>query len=926
MLALDPPGVGCSFGRFSMPHTSPRSGRLPDSAIRGVPALRVPSLALVLSVLVAGCDGGPSAPQISSVRVEASASAVVLGESLQLEAVPLNPRGEPISGLNATWSSTAPQVLEVDAQGRVTGRALGSATIQATVNGVAGGRSIQVIPVPVASIEVTPPQVELIRGEEAQLAVTLRSAGGGVLEDRVVLFQSSDPQVVGVTSGGRVSGNRVGSALVTLTSGQAQASVPVSVFPADEPVIEGISSGTLQEGMTLEIFGIRFSPNRLLNEVRLGSEEVEVLEASPERLLVQIPSFICHPTGPMAITVSVGGDVSPPFVAPFQASSTLSLAPGEFLRLPSSARPCLRFAATGEAGRYLVGVQSTSGTPALLTPVEVRSILPATPAAALYAAALLTPEEAPRPAELLPTGTSFETAVARQAREGDVRTRLHETHRRAEASLRAREAALLESSPTLEQTARQRLARVTRSGAPGAGAALTGAAATGATFPTAAQISASAQVGDTVSVRVPDILANSFCTGFIPIRAVVRRNGSGSIWLEDVANPVPGLGGADYATLGGQFDDLTLPAISNQFGAPTDVDGNGRIVIVVTREVNRFGGGLLGFVVSTDFFPSTGNQPGQDHCPSSNQGEFYYSIAPAAEGTIPSSSGRSPSTLSLEDFRSLTPRLAAHEATHIIQFGRRLLETPLPRQLASVWELEGQAVVAQEVAAYATLGLGPRQNLGPEVGFGAPAGQPTPTEWLRDGFTELALFYGFQSSTTRAAGAPGRCGWLDRDVNGPCIGGRLPYGVSWSFHRWVLDHYGNRFTGGEAELMRRLVMAQVPGFPAFEQVLGEPVAPLLARWAAALYTDGRLPPGSDPLLSFPSWDLRALDDILFETARLVPIQRSFANVNVAQPVAAGSTVYLRVEGEPQPAAALRATGANGGALPGHMQVWVVRLP
>ncbi len=860
---------------------------------------------LVLTILT-GCDGGPSAPQIASVRVDAPASSVVVGETLSLQAVPLDPRGEPISGLSASWSSTAPSVLEVDAQGMVTGRAVGSAVVRADINGVVGTRTLQVVPIPVASIEVIPNPVEVVRGTHLTVEVILRSASGEVLDGRVPLFSMSNPQTASVSATGQITGNRAGTTSLQVQSGTAQIQVPVSVLPGDEPVVQGLTPDPIREGVDVEIEGLRFSPERLLNEVRLGDSEVEVLEASETRLLVRVPPFLCAPVGPLEVTVSVGGEASAPFVVPFESTSELALQPGEFHRVSGEARPCFRLPPVTAGAAYIIGVQSISENTSSTVPVRARGLLPAA-----LAEVLTGIEERVSPAIAYPSArASFREVVAQRLRAADPRSALMARHRVAERDLREREANFLRSQ-----------------GMPGPRSALRGPVEVDGSpekRSAAASVPGTVQVNDTVDVRIPDLGASSFCTSFIPIRAVVRRVGSGAIWLEDVATPPPGLSGSDYAALGGQFDEQTLPVISEHFGEPTDIDGNGRIVVVISQEVNRFGG-VLGFVVTTDFFPSTGGTPGVNSCPSSNEGEFYYTVTPDPQGQITPPAGAQPVQLSLSDFRSLTPRLAAHEATHVIQFGRRLLETPGATGLGTVWELEGQAVVAEEVVGYADIGSGPRRNLGFEVAF--DPSESRLTDWFSNAFVDLAVYYGFQSPTSRASGAPAGCSWLGRvETSGPCNYGRLAYGPSWSFQRWVMDHYGSGFTGGEAELQRRLVQSTAVGFAAFEQVLGEPVAPLLARWAASLYTDGRLPSGADPRLSFPSWNLREIDGNLVETASLLPVSRSFGNVNVTQTVAAGSSFYLRVSGTTQPAWAFRVTAPEGGALPAHVQVWVVRLP
>ena len=905
----------------------------PFARVRGSGPGRVAfGAALVLTLVLAACDSGPSEPQVASVRVDAPSPAVVVGETVQLSAVPLDAGGSPIQGLSVIWSSSADQVLQVDGSGRVTGVSVGSATARAQVGGITGSRTLEVIPVPVASIEVNPPQLEITRGDEFLLDVTLRDAAGNELSDRVVLFESGNPQVATVSVIGRVLGVRAGSTQITVRSGEATTFVPVTVLPGDEPVIESLSVGVVREGEEVVILGRQFSPSAPLNTVRFAGALALVLEAEATRLRVRLPALICAPSGLIDVTVEVGGDESPVFRVPFETDDEVALAPGEFRLFPAGEPPCLRLGETTAATSYLVGVQSASGVASLVTPVSVTGIRAQVASSTLassteagstaagpgngagtFGEAGVGPSTATAPSRAMarePFGTPFASIVDTRVATSSPRARLLERHEDAERNLREREARLVGD---LLHSGGLSLLRS------GTAVATTAAASTGSTS-APAQVPASAQVGDTFTVNIPDIRPGvSFCQEAIPVQTVVRRVGSGSIWLEDVANPTPGLSAGDYTSLGTQLDDLILPEVTDYFGAPTDIDANGRIVIVISQQVNRFGG-ILGFVVSSDFFPSTG----ANSCPASNEGEYYYSVTPDPSGEIPEPPAGNAVRLSVNEFRSLTPRLAAHEVTHIIQFGRRL-QTPGATAFASVWELEGQAVLAEEVVGFRALGLGPRQNLGLSVAFNTA--DQSPTDWFENAFVDLALYYGFESRETRKSQAPAACGWLGRrEVSGPCDYGRLPYGVSWSFLRWISDHRGSRFAGGEEELHRRLVEATVAGFPALVQVLGEPVPPLLAYWAASLYTDGRLPPGSDPLLSFPSWDLRDIDSGLVATAHLQPVERGFQAFTLEQPVAAGSTLYTRLSGGGHPGFAFRATSPGGMPLPSHMQLWVVRLP
>jgi hypothetical protein len=887
---------------------TPISAGATQARLRG--SARLVALGAAVMLALAGCDSSPSGPQVATVRVDSPSPVVVVGETVQLTAVALDAAGNPIPGQTATWTSSASQVLQVDGSGRATGVSVGSATARAEIAGVVGSLSLQVIPTPVAEITVVPSQVEVSRGGEVQLVVTLRDAAGNELTDRTVTFESANASIAMVTLGGLVQGLQAGTTEVTVRSGDASTVVPVTVVPGEEPGIESVSPGILGESMEIEIIGQRFSSNPTLNTVRIGGTVATVLEASPTRLLVRTPALICMPSGMISVVVEVAGESSPPFQAPFEAEPGIALAPGEFRLLTGAAAGCLRLSGTTGATSFLVGVQSTTGNPDVVTPVSVTGTRGQPPASAsMGSIAGAAPGIAPQAVAgdswappTRPRSTSFpevaRALVASSHASSDVLPR----HHAAEAQLRAREREIM--APHLAAGAPFRAMQRTLL----ADGALGDVAST-------ATVPASVQPGDTLTLNIPDIRPNvNFCQTGIPVQVVVRRVGSGSIWLEDVLNPPPGLSAGDYSTLGSQFDEVTLPRLRSHFGEPTDLDGNDRIVVVISQQVNRFGN-ILGFVVSTDFAPT-------EVCPASNVGEFYYSVTPDPDGQIPVPSGREAVQLTLDQFRSETPRLAAHETTHIIQFGRRIQSGA--SAFGTIWELEGQAVLGEEVVGFDAMGLGPRQNLGFGVAFNTS--DASPVDWFVNAFVDLAVYYGFESQTSRVAGAPAACSWLGRrDVSGPCNYSRLPYGVSWSFLRWLSDHYGDQFAGGEAELHRRLVEANVAGFPAIEQVVGESRSPLLAYWAASLYTDGRLPSGADPRLSFPSWDLRNIENALFETARLQPQILSFNGFTTTRSVAAGSSHYMRVSGPAHPSFAIRTTTQAGTPLPAHMQVWVVRL-
>jgi hypothetical protein len=867
----------------------------------------LPAVLLGLLVLAAGCDSSPSAPQVDAVRVSSPEVQVAIGGSVQYSAEALDRSGNPVPGQSFTWSSSNPAVATVDATGRVTGVAEGNALIFAGVGGILGNRPIQVLPPPVASVEVSPDAFQLQRGEERTLQVTLRGADGAVLVGRPITFTSSAPGVASVTNQGVVRGVSAGSATVTVRSEGQQATSQVTVAAGLEPVIAAISPAVLREGQDAVLEGERFSSVPGENEVRIGGERATVLEASPTRLRIQVPTRACYPEGLIPVTLSVSGDASDPVLHPFEPPESLELAVGEIRRIRAPEDLCIRFRASGSGETYLVGLQSVTE---LATTRDATALLGRTALSApVTAADLAAWADAPP----TPAGLSFRDVAAGVAGQGhgDASPTAPERwrrHRAAEARLRGTEQRILSHELSAAGMAR---------------AASQARAAGVAAAPAAQVVSANVQEGQVLQVQVPDVGSSNFCQNGIPISAVVRKVGTSSVWLEDVANPGGGFTDQEFQKLASDFDQTILPEISDWFGEPTDIDGNGRIVIVISQEVNRISQ-ALGFVVSSDFFPAS--------CPASNGGEFYYARAPDPNGAVTGPDGQA-RPYTVEQALADAPVLLAHETTHIIQFGRRIFAEEA-NFVQTVWELEGQATLAEEVTGFRVLGLQPRRNLGFEVAFNSP--QQVPEDWFLAGHVDLAVYYGFRSPQERSPGAPEECGWLSRDTAGACriqsneqleAYTRLPYGVAWSFLRWISDHYGDRFPGGERELHRRMVTNPNRGFQTLQEVVGEPVPPMLARWAASLYADGRLPAGvGDPLLQFPTWNLRGIESRLVEPARLRARPAGFNSFNLPMTIAAGSTSYVTVSGGSRPAHSIRARSEGGGFLPAHMQLWVVRLP
>src|SRR5439155_14227500 len=122
-----------------------------------------------LLTTVAACSSGPGAEHptpVAAVAVSPRSVVVLVGQTTQLTAVPLDAHGTPLAGRAVTWATSDSSVATVTAS-RVTGVALGPATITATSEGRTGATAVTVAapgaaaPDPTLLPQATPSQAPL---------------------------------------------------------------------------------------------------------------------------------------------------------------------------------------------------------------------------------------------------------------------------------------------------------------------------------------------------------------------------------------------------------------------------------------------------------------------------------------------------------------------------------------------------------------------------------------------------------------------------------------------------------------------------------------------------------------------------------------------------------------------------------------------
>jgi hypothetical protein len=196
-----------------------------------IPMARRAARMATLAVLAAcGETAGPD--PVDSVAVTPPALSLQLGTQPtgQLTAVPRSASGEALTGRAVTWLSLQNTVATVSQSGLVTAIAPGSATIHATVEGVAGVATVAVTVAPVASVSVSLGWAMLELAETTAASAVLRDAVGNPLSGRVIEWSSQDTTIATVSPAGVVTAVAAGTTRIAALSEGVSGSTQVAVF------------------------------------------------------------------------------------------------------------------------------------------------------------------------------------------------------------------------------------------------------------------------------------------------------------------------------------------------------------------------------------------------------------------------------------------------------------------------------------------------------------------------------------------------------------------------------------------------------------------------------------------------------------------------------------------------------------------------
>ncbi|MGH7466780.1 MAG: IPT/TIG domain-containing protein [Longimicrobiales bacterium] len=338
--------------------------------------------------------------------------------------------------------------------------------------------------------------------------------------------------------------------------------------------------------------------------------------------------------------------------------------------------------------------------------------------------------------------------------------------------------------------------------------------------------------------------------GWVQVRASARGLGRHVIIYVDERAPVIS---DDYlAGLVQTFDDLIYPTDVDVFGEPSDVDGNGRVAVLLSPAVNRLtpagsNGFIAGFFYGCDLLDRL-------DCEESNGGEVLYTVTPDPNGMF----GIRHTEASIQ---RLLPAVIVHELAHAIHFNQRVLVNQ-QFDFDALWLAEALAHSAEDTLA------GVLHSRGDSAGARDMAYQ----NYLRASLfltaperTSLVPIVGFGTLEERGAG-------------------------------WLFLKYLRARTN--PDVMRRLTNGRRFGSQNVTQVTGLEWPSLLGDWATAMYAAASIDVNGSRLAqhTFGSFDLAAaIKSVSDGRYPLEPRQPRSARFTLELMLPPSAATYLQLE-------------------------------
>lgn len=390
--------------------------------------------------------------------------------------------------------------------------------------------------------------------------------------------------------------------------------------------------------------------------------------------------------------------------------------------------------------------------------------------------------------------------------------------------------------------------------------------------------------------------ADNACTNAKLRAARVMAVGRKALVLADTLNPAGGFTQAEYASIAATFDDVVDDVDTKAFGDPTDIDGNGHVILYFTSAVNSLtpkGAGYYigGFFYGRDLLPTTSSST-MGACATSNVAEMFYLLVPDPNGSINGNS------FSKTFVTSATISTVAHEYEHLINASRRMYVNTAATDFEETWLDEGLAHTAEELLFYKRSGLSPLTNIDATK---LRSNTTYRTVFNDDGISNFGRLASFLANPS--ANSP----YASNDS-------LATRGATWSFLRYAIDQQA----ASQETVLRQLVNSTTSGLANLRNVFGSDLTPLFRDWATSFILDDVT--GVASRYSFRSWNIPSISSALTDAGTYpLATQSLVSGVAKSVSVSGGGVAYLRF------GVASGGVGSLSWTAPAAVQTTVVRI-
>jgi IPT/TIG domain len=609
------------------------------------------------------------------------------------------------------------------------------------------------------------------------IAVELVDGTRSPVKDAIIVFKVQNPgasgsrmiDTIGVTgpNGVAMATLQLGTVLDTTTviaylAPANQRSVLAHAIATAAPLLTAVTPSTFGAGDTITLRGSGLAGVSAAGGIQFGTETVAAIAGATDSL-VRAVAPACLAPGSLGVRVAAGTVMSNAEQATYLSRSTpVALAPLSAMTVNSAQLAgCLTLPGNG-ANYLVVGQFASEGDPLTLIGWQIGTAVAGGASSSASASRLLR--------------ASADNRIQRQ---------FESTLRRMERAIAPRARAQAQTITAQRQRSASILEAVTV-----------------------------AQPAPVIgSLRNFKVVASLDGSTFSGLTARLAYAGTHILLYVDTVGQ--GFSADQYQALAVLFDHDLYPIDIAAFGSESDVDQNGRVIVLFTPKINElistsdcgFAGYVTGFFFPTDLLLDD---------PNSNKGEIFYSYIPDSLGAF-SCPHTAASVLNVVGGTFL------HELEHMIAFNQHVIARGGADE--EEWLTEGLGQIAEELG-----------SLYYEARYPAPSGRSTTTQIFPDSaepFIEPQLLdaYVYLNST------------LNHSVTSYNGGGSLEErGATWLFLRWLASQKGDDIFG-------RLVQTSNTGIANIEAQAGEPFGALFGDFSAALWVDSL--PGV-PRSSIPS--------------------------------------------------------------------------